>query len=504
MSKDATIRVLVVDDDVDHNDLEKEALVGSSTEFAVTQVFSADECLEAMAKSPFDLILVDYTLPGMDGLELISKLEQLGYDVPLVVVTGHGDESVAVEAMKKGAYDYLVKSPDMRFLEALPIVAKKAVERHRTELEKRRLEAKVRETTDYLKKIIDNAGDAILVLDETGRILSVNKAGQEMLGKTAEELRSTTVYSLVKDEKGRESLKRALDGGGGRAKRIDIKMVGPEKRTLEVSICCSSIEVGQRQQAVVIMRDMTEIHNIQRQLIESEKLAAIGDLVASVAHELNNKLGPILGYAELLQRHTVDDRTRQRLRVIEDSALKAKSIIEALLGFSRHRKPLRSFFDLNKVLQDALSLMEFKLKKNKVQVDLRLANDLPDLFADSVQIQQIFVNLLKNAYQAVQRQEDKRIAVETQREGDWIRFSVRDNGVGIPQRHLARVFDPFFTTRQMGEGVGLGLSVAYGIVKEHNGEIVLNSQENKGTEVVVRLPISAKPVSPQSLGSSGK
>ena len=489
MIEEPETRILIVDDDSDHNNLQKDAVLKSSGDCSVVQAFGPDECLRVVAESSFDLIILDYTLPDMNGLELMGRIKDMGLDVPILMVTGHGDESVAVEAMKHGACDYLAKTSDMQFLETLPIVVQRALRQHRLSTEKRQLEEQVRQTKDYLEKIIENAGEAVLVLDPSGRVLSINRAGQLMFGKTDEHLLSTAVYSLAKDEEDREELKRALSAVVGETSRIDVEMIGPADGTLQVSVCISLIEVNSETRAVVIMRDMTEMLDMQRKLIEREKLAAIGELVGSVAHELNNKLGPILGYAELLQRSAKEDKARQRLRVIEDSALKAKGIIEALLGFSRHRKPLRSYFDLNKVLQDALSLMEFQLKKSNVQLDLHLADDLPDLFADSVQVQQILVNLLKNACQAIQGLEDKRIEIRTAREADSMVFSVRDNGVGSPEFNLGRIFDPFFTTQKSGKGAGLGLSVAYGIVKEHDGDIILTSEEAVGTQVTIKLPI---------------
>ncbi|RLC48802.1 MAG: hypothetical protein DRH70_00055 [Candidatus Coatesbacteria bacterium] len=489
MSDESEEVILIVDDDIDHNDLQKDAILSSSDSCSVLQAYGPDECLEAVGKSELDLIVLDYTLPGMDGLTLMGRVHELKPDMPVLMVTGHGDESVAVEAMKRGAYDYLVKTPDMQFLEALPLVVKRTLQEHRVRLERVQLEEEVRQTKDYLEKIIENAGEAILVLDSSGNVLSINQAGLDMFGGEVDRFLSSSIYALTKSEDDRKNLEQALDSAHTKANRIDLKMVGPAEKILDVSVCISWIEVDAEARAVLIVRDMTELLDMQRHLIEREKLVAIGELVGSVAHELNNKLGPILGYAELMQRSMKDEKARQRLRVIEDSALKAKGIIEALLGFSRHRKALRSYFDLNKVLEDTLSLMEFQLKKNKVKVDLQFAEDLPDVFADSVQVQQVFVNLLKNAYQAVQNLDDKRISVKTARDGNSLVFSVRDNGVGISEFNLDRVFKPFFRTGKFGDGAGLGLSVAYGIVKEHNGDITLRSAENGGTEVVVRLPM---------------
>ena len=489
MNKKPRTRILIVDDDADHNDLEKDALLNADKSQELHQAYTAKECLGVVGKSRFDLVILDYTLPDMNGLELMESLSEVSPDVPVLMVTGHGDESVAVEAMKKGAYDYLTKTPDRSFLDAIPLRVASVLRQHGTELQKRDLEEKVRQTRDYLEMVIENAGDAVMVLDLSGRVLNVNRAGLEMLGKTMKGLRSTSIFKFVKKEEDKTGLKKALDADEGVTKRTDIAMIGAEDRPLEVSVSSSSILVNGKKRAVLIVRDMTEMHNMQRQLIAREKLAAIGELVGSVAHELNNKLGPILGYAELMQRSVKDEKTRQRLRVIEDSALKAKGIIEALLGFSRHRKPLRSLFNLNKVLLDALSLMEFRLKRSKVQVELDMADNLPDVFADSVQVQQMFVNLLKNAYQAVQEIDQKRIKVRTSKQNDAVLFSVSDSGVGISDGNLNRVFDPFFTTRKFGKGVGLGLSVAYGMVKEHSGDIAIESEENKGTKVTVTLPI---------------
>ncbi|MBN1593642.1 MAG: response regulator [Candidatus Coatesbacteria bacterium] len=482
-------KILIVDDNKDHNDLQKDAVSESSNDYIISQALGSDECLDAIKDAQFDLIILDYTLPNMNGIELMDRIKSLKPDMPILMVTGHGDESIAVDAMKRGACDYLAKTPDMSFLKALPIVVKKALKQHELSLEKKHLEEQVRQTKDYLAKIIENAGEAVFVTDLSGKVLSVNRAGQRLFGALNGSLIKGNICDLAKDKKDREELNRALSAGIGETTRIDIQMIGPESGTLEVSVCISFIEVESDFQSIIIIRDMTEMMDMQQKLIEREKLAAIGELVGSVAHELNNKLGPILGYAELLQRSTKEDKAKQRLRVIEDSALKAKSIIEALLGFSRYRKPLRSYFNLNKVLRDAISLMEFQLRKNDVQLELHLTENLPDLFADSVQIQQILVNLLKNACQATQGLDSKKIEIETTMEADSMVFSVRDNGVGIPEFNLGKVFDPFFTTQKSGKGAGLGLSVAYGIVKEHEGDIILSSEEAVGTKITVRLPI---------------
>jgi two-component system NtrC family sensor kinase len=238
------------------------------------------------------------------------------------------------------------------------------------------------------------------------------------------------------------------------------------------------------------MTDITEVANIQAKLMNTEKLAAVGQLVSGVAHEVNNPLTAIMGFADLmLENPKLPEGVHQDLRVIMQEAQRTKEIVQNLLSFARQMPPQREPVDLNAVLRRTIALRSYDFSSHGVDVVERLEEPLPHIIGDAHQLQQVFLNILNNAYDAV-RETDRRgrIEITTTRENDVVYIGFKDNGPGIA--NAERIFDPFFTTKDVGKGTGLGLSICYGIVHAHGGEIV--SQNNSGAmgaTFSVKLPI---------------
>jgi PAS domain S-box-containing protein len=244
--------------------------------------------------------------------------------------------------------------------------------------------------------------------------------------------------------------------------------------------------------AVAKAKMMREIESAQEQLVQSEKMASIGRLVSSIAHEINNPLTPIIGYSRrLLERDGLDKRERDALRIIHNSAQRVARIIEKLLSFSRKSLPVRSYEDINSLIEQTLEFREYQYKLENVEIAKKFAPDLPKTMVDPGQIQQVIMNLLLNAEQAiVEAHGSGRIEIETRlKEGDVIEITISDDGPGIPDEIKGKVFDPFFTTKEPGQGTGLGLSVSYGIIKEHGGEICINESGKGGASFVIDLPL---------------
>jgi signal transduction histidine kinase len=232
-----------------------------------------------------------------------------------------------------------------------------------------------------------------------------------------------------------------------------------------------------------------ELSQIQQQIIQSEKMAAIGELAAGVAHEINNPVGVILGFSQLLQRRIPsDDRFARPLATIERESLRCKQIVQNLLDFARTSAPQLLEVDLHQTLEATCQLLEYQLSRGKVQLVKNYATNLPAIVIDPQQIQQVFVNLMLNAYQAMPQ--GGHLEIKTWRQEDKVAVAFSDEGIGIPRENLGRIFDPFFTTKEPDKGTGLGLSVSYGIVQRHSGYIEVESQMNKGTTFTVHLPIT--------------
>jgi len=250
-----------------------------------------------------------------------------------------------------------------------------------------------------------------------------------------------------------------------------------------------------------ISRDVTERKRAEeerRQLEQkaqfASRLASVGELASGVAHEINNPLTAVIGYAHLLlERKDVPEDIRRDVEVINEGAQRVAGIIKKLLVFARQTKPERTYVDINEIISTTLELRAYSLQSNNVKVVLQLDPDLPLTVADPGQLQQVFLNLIMNAETEVKLAHGGgRMAIKTEQINSTIRISFKDNGLGIARENLERIFNPFFTTRRVGQGTGLGLSVCHGIVTEHKGRIWAESQLGKGATFIVELPIATE------------
>jgi two-component system NtrC family sensor kinase len=230
-----------------------------------------------------------------------------------------------------------------------------------------------------------------------------------------------------------------------------------------------------------------ELQAARDQLVQSEKLAAIGELAAGVAHEINNPIGVILGFAQVLLRRTSEESPIYKpLSTIEREGLRCKRIVQDLLDFARQSKAAPRRLNVNGVLEATCTLMLHQRNADKVQLIQEYADDLPEVIADENQLQQVFFNLMLNAYQAMP--EGGQLHLASQAMDDEVHVVFADTGQGISEENLKRIFDPFFTTKEVGQGTGLGLSISYGIIEQHGGTIEVESTPGTGAKFIVKLP----------------
>jgi len=240
-------------------------------------------------------------------------------------------------------------------------------------------------------------------------------------------------------------------------------------------------------------RSLETLQEMQDRLIQSEKLSAIGEMIAGVAHEINNPLTAVIGYSQLLQMQSMDQdaQIHEDLGQILEAGMRMKRIVANLLDFSRQHQPQKEYVDINQVISTSLALRMNELTNNNIEVQADLISDLPWTLADRHQLQQVFVNIINNAQQAIVEEGGAGVlAVSTQRQrNNTILIRFQDSGPGIPEEIMNRIFDPFFTTKEVGKGTGLGLSVSYGIVNEHQGRIWAESEDGQGATFLIDLPI---------------
>jgi two-component system NtrC family sensor kinase len=245
-----------------------------------------------------------------------------------------------------------------------------------------------------------------------------------------------------------------------------------------------------KQSRAQIEKTVETLKNTQAQLIQSEKLSAVGEFVAGVAHELNNPLAAVVGFSEMLKDHDADTKNRRYIEMIYKAAQRCQKIVQSLLSFARRHQHERKPMSLNSMVEAVLEMLNYQLRTSNIEVITQLDPSLPVVLADGHQIQQVLLNIINNARQAIEsHQSGGQIRIVTETSSNNVQIIVCDNGPGIPEENLLRIFDPFFTTKQVGQGTGLGLSLCYGIIKEHGGNITPASRPGEGATFIIQLPI---------------
>jgi two-component system NtrC family sensor kinase len=351
---------------------------------------------------------------------------------------------------------------------------------------------------DFSSKILNHTQSLILVTDTEGVISYANRRWGG-LGFQQNQILAHPLPDLCAPPR-RAALREALAAvaRGQQVDNFDLPLVRGDGVSSQFSVNLSPIsgEDGKVSSIVVVMTDVTDSAMLRSKLMHAEKMAAVGQLVSGVAHEVNNPLTAILGFTDLLMENPeLPESARRDLRVILQEAQRTKQIVQNLLSFARQTPPQRQAVPLNSILQRTLHLRSYDFISHGIQVIERLDETLPAVIGDSHQLQQVFLNILNNAYDAVRETaRPARIEVTSARAGSFVEISFKDNGIGIVDPE--RIFDPFFTTKDVGKGTGLGLSICYGIVREHGGEIVChNNQNSEGATFIVRLPVASETAS---------
>ena len=359
-----------------------------------------------------------------------------------------------------------------------------------------RAEALARSEARYTR-LVESASDAIMTVDEEGNFTSVNKAMEVATGKARDQLLGRHFTLLLDQSPDRDKLWVVFaEALRGHRHRGEFRWFDARGQLRTGSIMSAPIVEGDRVTGgLAVVRDVTDEQTLLQQLLQQEKLAAIGQLVSGVAHELNNPLAGIMAFSQLLlASETMDSDQRQAAETIQHEGKRAAKIVANLLTFARQHPPERSLTNLNQVIRDTIALRRYGMQVANVELEVELDDHLPATWADPFQLQQVFLNLLTNAEHAVaDNAGTKRITLRSARVGALLLLTVGDNGPGIAAEGRDRIFNPFFTTKPVGQGTGLGLSISDGIIREHGGRIRVESELGAGATFVVELPLVRTP-----------
>ncbi len=350
-----------------------------------------------------------------------------------------------------------------------------------------------------VRTVLDAVPAGVLLISPAGRIRFTNEKFAQLFGLDFGSISAIKEYKLlagiiesrVRDAKAFSYRWRASLDGSTDANCDELEISQPARRVLE-RYSRPVVDVDGRSVGwLETYQDITSQRHFQSKLLQTEKMAAVGQLVSGIAHELNNPLTAIMGYAQLLLGRGLSPAPLTEAEHIYREAERARRIVKNLLFFARESKPERSQTNFNEIVERTLALRGYELKIENISVDCSLAENLPLTLADPYQLQQVFLNLLVNAEQALlHNRGGGRVSIRTyQPSAQRVAFEVADDGPGVSPEIASRIFDPFFSTKSPGEGTGLGLSIVYGIVKQHGGDVYFENQTGGGARFVVDLPL---------------
>jgi PAS domain S-box-containing protein len=359
--------------------------------------------------------------------------------------------------------------------------------------EQKKAEEALKESEEKFRDFFETSRDIVIITTIDGVVLDVNREVEEILGYTRQETIAENISVFYKDREEWDRYRKSIEAPGF----VRDFAVTLRRKNGTYADCLMTATTKRDQDGTIIgyqgtVRDITEKKQMERQLIQAEKLSSLGGILSGVAHEMNNPLTSIIGIAQMIMRGPVPEDIREKLEVIHRESLRTAKIIQGLLTFAREHKPERKMISVNKIIEESYRLREYEFRVDNIAINLELTKEVPLTAADPHQLQQVFINLINNSHDALTGGSGSQLVIRSSVRDGTIRIEFEDDGPGIPEQDIGFIFDPFFTTKEVGKGTGLGLSIVYGIIKEHSGRIEVNSVPGKGAKFTIYLPVTTE------------
>ena len=487
------LRILLIEDNPADAELITYELKRAAVEHESHCVATKKEFLAELRKSPPDAIISDFSMPQFNALDALHALKAHRVDVPFILVTGSQSEEVAVECIKEGADDYILKSS----LKRLPTALLSTVQRKRAEREREEAEVRVREQAALLSK----ARDAIMVMDTNGGITFWNAGAERIYGWSTEEVvqgMNAARFWKVDEQKHQDALRQTIQREEWHG---ELTQVTKDGRTIFVESRWSLIRDHENKpkSILIINTDISEKKKLEAQFFRAQRMESIGTLAGGIAHDLNNVLTPILVSLKLL-REMKGETPPEIMDTLEASAHRGASIVQQVLSFARGVEGEKAVLQVKHPLNEVLKIAKDVFPRT-IEIRSHFDPDLWPVNGDATQLHQVFMNLVVNARDAMPN--GGRLQIEARnteidenyarmqpdaQPGSYVMVAVSDTGTGIAPGVLPKIFEPFFTTKEIGKGTGLGLSTAAGIVRSHGGFVAVYSELGQGSSFKVYLP----------------
>jgi two-component system NtrC family sensor kinase len=509
-----TWKTLVIDDEPGIRNVLSIALADAGCE--VIEAGDGSEGLRLFRETSPQIVLTDIRMPGMNGLDLLETLKAEEGDKEVIVITGFGDMDLAIRALQLDASDFINKPIHN---DALMVALKRAKERYLTRkdlndytslMEERWITTaeELARTFNFQNHLIESSIDGIMGCDKEGRMVIFNRSMERMLGFSKQEVRGKVSFQAFfpagAAETFNDDLRSEDFGGKNRLMFYETSLLDQSGGRIPVQLSATILmEADQEIGMVGFFRDLREIRRLEQQfadqerLLHQDKMISLGRLAASVVHEINNPLAGILNYIRLMlkimNRDAIDtdqlDKFKRYLTLIEGETGRCSRIVSNLLAFSRKSQMEFTDVDVNELIEKCILLSQHKVSLQNIEIRTILEPGAPKVHGDYNQIQQAVINLVFNAVDAMPDGGTLSLGSVLRASEQMVQIRVADTGCGIPKEEQNHLFEPFYTTKKEGKGLGLGLATVQGIVERHRGKVCVESESGKGSVFTLELPV---------------
>jgi len=488
------MKILHVEDNAQDAELIERLVSSEWPDCTIDLLNSRQELLDRIASRKYDIVLSDFSMGSFTGMDALSIVKERSPDTPFIFVSGTIGEDRAIEAVRSGAHDYVIKDRMKRLITAIHRAIEDGADRRR----KAETDERIRQQAEFLNK----ARDAIVVTNLDGAIAFWNQGAERISGWKAKEVLGKQLEEIFGVGFGPELEKPRMGLETEDEWRKELRLVNRAGKELIVELSATLIrdDSGNPKARLSIATDITEQKALEEKFLRVQRLESIGMLASGIAHDLNNVLAPIFLVAPMLRDQITNPLHLQMINTLEKSAERGAALVRQILSFAQGANGANQLVQIKHLMRDTASVINETFPKN-IQLSESIPDNLWPILANPTQVHQVVLNLCVNARDAMPQGGKLRLraenctldaeaarAIEGASPGQWVVVHVEDSGTGIPDETLARIWEPFFTTKEVGKGTGLGLSTVRGIVESHRGFIQLTTANGKGTTFRVYFP----------------